>query len=299
MNYSLCFLFVSTLLGACTTQSAHPLQELESKITDRLSSVEGEFAVAFLDLDNNDTLLIQSAKVFHAASTMKTPVMIEVYKQASEGIFDLTDSIEINTNFKSIADGSKFELPASSDSEKTLYDHVGEKRTIAALTYDMIIRSSNLATNLIIELVGPDNVTQTMRELGARDLTVRRGVEDLLAYEQGIINTTTAYDLMLIYAALAKGEVVSESASTEMIDILMDQEFNHVIPAKLPAGVRVAHKTGSITSLQHDSGIVYLPNGKSYVLVLLSHKLGSREEAVEAMADVSKMIYDHKSGLND
>jgi beta-lactamase class A len=235
--------------------------------------------------------LINAAQVFHAASTMKTPVMIEVYKQAAAGKFALTDSIEIKTRFTSIADGSTFDLPADSDSEKTLYEHVGDKRTIAALTYEMIIKSSNLATNLIIELVGADQVTASMRDFGVKDLTVRRGVEDLRAYEEGIINTTTAYDLMLIYSMLAKGELVDQSACTEMIDILMDQEYNHVIPAKLPSDVRVAHKTGSITALQHDGGIVYIPDGNYYILVILSSNLEDRSEAVDMMAEVSRKIY--------
>lgn len=295
--YAMCLLLLP--LAACQGDKPGPLDELRSAITNRLAQTEGEYAVAFMDLDNGDTLLINPRAVFHAASTMKTPVMIEVYKQADEGIFNLTDSIRIKTTFTSIADGSTFELPVDTDSETTLYEHVGENRTIAALTYDMIIKSGNLATNLIVELVDPAKVTQTMRELGAEDLTVRRGVEDLKAYERGIINTTTAYDLMLIYEKLARGELVSERASREMVDILMDQQFNHVIPAKLPEDVVVAHKTGSITALQHDGGIVFLPGGRSYVLVLLSHKLSSRDEGANALADVSKIIYDYKVKQND
>ncbi len=299
MKHLYSLIFLSLFVTGCQQEKPDPLDNLKAEIESVLSETEGEFAVAFLDLDNSDTLLINAGQVFHAASTMKTPVMIEVYKQAAAGDFNLNDSIQIKTTFTSIADGSSFELPSNTDSETSLYEHVGESRTIAALTYDMIINSSNLATNLMVELVDPARVTQTMRELGAEDLTVLRGVEDLKAYEEGLINTTTAYDLMLIYAKLAKGELVSESASAEMIDILMDQEFNHVIPARLPDDIRVAHKTGSITALQHDSGIVFLPGGKSYVLVLLSHKLGSREEGVNALAEVSKMIYDYKVQQDD
>ena len=132
-----------------------------------------------------------------------------------------------------------------------------------------------------------------MRELGAPDIQVLRGVEDIKAYEQGLSNSTTAYDLMAIYEKLALEEVVSAQASNEMIDILFDQKFNEIIPAHLPEGVKVAHKTGVITGVHHDSGIVFLPDGRKYVLVLLSRELGDFDAGTAKMADVSKIIYDY------
>ncbi len=96
----------------------------------------------------------------------------------------------------------------------------------------MIIRSSNLATNMVIELVNARNVTQTMRELGAKDMQVLRGVEDDKAFEKGLNNTTTAYDLMLIFEKIAQGKAVDSAASEEMVNILLKQEFNDIIPAR-------------------------------------------------------------------
>jgi beta-lactamase class A len=247
--------------------------------------------VAFKDLQTGEEILINEKEFFHAASTMKTPVMIEVYKQAAEGKFSLGDSVVIKNEFKSIVDSSTYQLDSADDSEKTLYTQVGTKRTISALVYDMIIVSSNLATNMIIEQVDAKKVTATMRELGAMDIEVLRGVEDSKAYEKGINNRVTAYDLMLIFEKIAKGAAVSASASDQMIKILLDQQFNEVIPAKLPKDVKVAHKTGWITGLQHDSGIVFLPNGRKYVLVILSRKLENEKAAVESMAKVSEMLY--------
>ncbi len=281
------------LFSGCAEEDK--METLRKSIEARLEGVEGNFAVAYLDRDKGDTLLINSRRIFHAASTMKTPVLIEIYKQAYEGKFSLTDSIEIKTNFNSIADGSEYILPSTSDSETSLYVMVGKKKTIASLTYDMVIMSSNLATNIIMELVGAENVTNSMRDLGAKDIQVLRGVEDLKAYEEGINNTTTAYDLMLIFSAIADGKVVGEGASAEMIDILMNQQFNHIIPAKLPRNVKVAHKTGSITGVQHDTGIVYLPNGESYILILLSSDLKDQKAGEEALADISRIIYDFKT----
>jgi beta-lactamase class A len=157
----------------------------------------------------------------------------------------------------------------------------------------MIISSSNLATNMVIELVNARHVTQTMRQLGANRIQVLRGVEDTKAFEKGFNNITTANDLMVIFEKMARGEIVDSAASQAMINILLNQQFNEIIPARLPKDVKVAHKTGNISHVQHDSGIVFLPNGKKYVLVLLSKNLQNEEQAKKAMAEVSEMIYQY------
>lgn len=267
--------------------------ELNKEVTEILSREKGTFAVAFKDLQTGETLFINEREIFHAASTMKTPVMIEVFHQAREGRFSLNDSVVLKNEFHSIVDQSIFSLSAADDSEQELYKHLGEKRTIDALMYDMIISSSNLATNMIIELVDASKVTQTMRGLGAYDIQVLRGVEDNKAYEKGMNNVTTAYDLMILFEAIANHELVSEEASERMEKILLDQRFNEIIPAHLPSEVKVAHKTGNIAGVQHDSGIVILPDGRKYVLVLLSKDLEDEDYAINAMAEVSKKIYEH------
>jgi beta-lactamase class A len=224
---------------------------------------------------------------------MKTPVLIELYKQSEAGTFSMSDSIRVKNEFYSIVDSSLYSLSVDDDSESELYSVLGSKRTIADLAYDMIIVSSNLATNLVIDLVDARKVTQSMRELGAPDIQVLRGVEDIKAYELGMSNTTTAYDLMAIYEKIAQGEAVSQEASEAMIDILLDQKFNDIIPAHLPEEVKVAHKTGSITGVHHDSGIVFLPDGRKYVLVLLSKELQDFAAGTALLAEVSKLVYDY------
>jgi len=271
-------------------------QEVIEQINKEFATQAGTFAVAFKDLSTGETILINEKETFHAASTMKTPVMIEVYKQAAEGKFSFDDSITIKNRFKSIVDSSEFQLYPIDDSDKELYKEIGNKRTLRELVYDMIIVSSNLATNMIIELVDAKNVTQTMRSMGAQDIQVLRGVEDSKAYQQGLSNTTTAYDLMLIFSKIASGEAVSEAASNDMITTLLDQRFNSIIPAHLPAGVKVAHKTGEITGVRHDSGIVLLPDGRKYVLVLLSKNLNNVDAATKAMANVSEILYKYVTG---
>jgi beta-lactamase class A len=281
---------MSIVLSTCTTQDT-----LRQRVERELSSVDGEFAVAFLDLSTGEQLLINAREHFHAASTMKTPVMIEVFKEANEGKLSLDDSIEVKNVFHSIVDGSTFSLESAGDSTR-IHQQIGKKRTLYSLVYDMIIYSSDLATNLVIERVGAKQVTATMRDLGAMDIQVLRGVEDNKAFDKGLNNSVTAYDQMLIMSKLAKGEVVSPAASAAMLDILFDQRYREIIPSKLPAGVRVADKRGWIAGLEHDCAMVELPDGRRYILILLSRNLADREKGIDAMANVSRMFYDHVVG---
>ncbi len=267
------------------------LESIKSAIEAKLKTVEGEFALAFKDLQTGKTLFINEKENFHAASTMKTPVMIEVYKQAKAGKFKLTDSILVKNEFKSIVDGSPYSMDIADDSGDGMYKMIGKKMTIYDLTYQMIIVSSNLATNILIDLVDAKNANQSMRALGAKDIQVLRGVEDQKAFDKGLSNTTTAYDLMVIFEKIAQNKVIDKKSCEEMRKILFDQKFNEIIPEKLPKTVKVAHKTGSITGVQHDSGIVYLPDGRKYVLVLLSKKLKNADAGVKVLAEVSEMIY--------
>jgi beta-lactamase class A len=254
--------------------------------------VQGIFAVAFESLDGKAHLFLNEKMMFHAASTMKTPVMIEVFKQSREGRFSLDDILVVRNEFKSIVDGSSFQLDLKDDSDDSMYKKLGAKASIRELLRQMITVSSNLATNLLMDLAEARNVTATMRSLGASDIEVLRGVEDGKAFEKGLNNRTTAFDLLLIMKAISAGKAVDTAASQEMLEILLKQKFNELIPSLLPADVRVAHKTGNITGVEHDSGIVLLPDGRRYVLVILSKELKDVEAGKKAIALISKRIFD-------
>lgn len=278
-----CFLILVVIF------SCEKKPDITKQLTDTLSQTKGNFALAFRDLQTGEEILINEHRMFHAASTMKTPVMIEVYKQAAAGKFSMSDSILIKTEFNSIVD-STFSLTPTDDSETELYAMVGKKWPISDLVYKMIILSSNLATNLLIELVDAKNVTQSMRDLGANEILVLRGVEDGKAFRAGLNNRTSAYDLMLIFAKIGEGKL---TGSDEMMKTLLDQKFNEIIPANLPSDVKVAHKTGWITGLNHDSGLIILPDGRQYVLVLLSDEVEDETAAKKNMATASKMVFDY------
>ena len=290
---------LSLLLFLCCTKNETPrsltITDLELQILDSIHHHEGLFSIAFQSLDSSShAIFINKRAIFHAASTMKTPVMIEVFKQVEDGNLSLDDSLEVTNTFKSIVDSSWFELKVNEDSEQELYQFIGGKVTVGQLVEAMITKSSNLASNILIDKLGARQITETMALLGADQMKVLRGVEDIKAFNLGLSNSTTAQSLMLIYLKLANGEVVSQEASTAMIEVLKRQEFNDVIPAHLPNDVVVAHKTGHISGVQHDSGIVYLPDGRSYVLILLSKEIPDIDKGTRLLQNISKIIYDYE-----
>lgn len=269
------------------------IDDLKILVENEFASIDGNFAVAFRDLTKSENeILINEKDVFHAASTMKTPVMMELFKQANENKFRLTDSILIKNEFKSIVDGSLYSMNIERDGGENFYKHIGTKQPIIDLIVDMIIYSGNLCTNILIELADANKVNQTMRSIGAKDIRVLRGVEDMKAFDSGLNNTTTAFDLMIIFQTLAEGSFISQKACDEMIEILLQQKHRTKISALLPEDVRVANKTGSITGVNHDSGIVFLPDGRKYVLVILSKNLSDMKAGSDAIAKVSRLIYD-------
>ena len=268
------------------------VEEVRRDIENIVKPVDGTFAVAFESLDGKGRLFLNEKMMFHAASTMKTPVMIEVYRQSKTGAFSLDDNLVVSNEFKSIVDGSSYQLDLKDDSDDSMYKKLGAKVSIRELLHHMTTVSSNLATNLLMDLVGAKQVTATMRSLGASDIEVLRGVEDGKAFDKGLNNRTTALDLLVIMRAIARGEAVDSAASQEMLEILLDQKFNELIPRLLPPDVRVAHKTGSITGVEHDSGVVLLPDGRKYVLVILSKDLKDVEAGKKAIALVSRRVYD-------
>lgn len=292
MRYAWLFFIVLSAGRLASAQIKASMNDLKNSIIEELNAQKGQFAVAFYNLSNNRSLAINGDTIFHAASTMKTPVMVEIFRQADAGVFSLKDALLIKNEFTSIVDGSLYHLSPGDDSDSEIYQMAGQKMRIYDLMYRMIIHSSNLATNLAIDLVGAKNVMKTMKQMGVKKMKVLRGVEDQKAYDLGMNNVTTANDLKKLFLAIAKGKAVNRAASDSMIQILEDQKHNEIIPALLPKDVKVAHKTGSITGVHHDGGIVFLPDGKKYILVLLSKNLTDEKAAIQAMAKVSKLVYD-------
>lgn len=288
------FFFIGIAVNGQNLKENSKLSRLKEKLESEIQASKGTFAVAFKEINNDaNQLLINGDEVFHAASTMKTAVMVEVFKQAILGKVSLDDTLLVRNEFKSIVDGSVFSLDVKADGDDQIYSLIGKKRRIYDLVYDMITVSSNLATNLLIDLVSPANVTKTMEEYDLHGIKVLRGVEDIKAYELGLNNTVTATDLMKLYELISTNKILTDRSCEEMIKILLDQKFNEKIPKYLPDNVKVAHKTGSISKVEHDSGVIFLPDGRKYVLVVLSKDLDNNEKGIETIARISKLIYDY------
>lgn len=237
-----------------------------------------------------DSLVHDGDARFHAASTMKVPVMIQVYRDADERRLGLGDRVAVVNRFASLVDGSPYALDADDDSDSTLYRRVGGRVRVRELVELTITVSSNLATNILIDRVGAARAQAAARSLGAEAIEVRRGVEDGKAFRAGINNTTSARDLGALFMALAEGRAASPRASREMLAVLERQRFNEGIPAGLPAGARVAHKTGWITATHHDGGVVTLRGGRRFVLVVLTRGIPEERDSARLMADIARLV---------
>jgi beta-lactamase class A len=282
-------IFGLIVLGASSWSS--DMDSLRKAVEAEIAGSGTEVSLAFKDLQTGETLFIREKDMVHAASTMKVPVLIEVFKQAEDGKFRLDDRIVIKNEFHSIVDSSPFSLNKDDDSDPEIYGLIGTSLTIRELAERMITVSSNLATNILIELVRPEKVMSTLELLGVRRMRVLRGVEDGKAFEKGWNNQTDAYDLMLVMEAIASGKAGSLLSCREIVLILEKQKFRDGIPAGLPPGLQVGNKTGSITGMEHDAAIVFPPGRGPYILVVLTRGVKSSEEGEKLIARLSRLIY--------
>lgn len=272
-------------------QNSRPeTSQLQDQLRRIIASSGAEVAVTYRTLDGKSELLLDADKPFHAASTMKVPVMIELFRQVQAGALSLDESLPIRNQFRSIVDGSPYALSEGDDSDSDVYAAVGTSLTLGKLCELMITVSSNFAANLLIERLGVDNIRRTVTSLGAEGMQVLRGVEDQKAFDKGMNNTTTARGLMVLLERLAHGTAVGPDADKKMIDILERQKFNDAIPAGVPAGTAVAHKTGNITRIHHDAAIVFAP--RPYILVVLVRGIEDQKRSAALIADLSRATYE-------
>jgi beta-lactamase class A len=282
---------VAVLPTLAAQQHVSPhVANLDRQLRSAIAASGAEVSLAFKTLDGRSEVLIDAERPFHAASTMKVPVLIELFKQAEAGKLSLEDSLVIRNEFRSIVDNSPYKLSEGADSDKGIYAAIGNALTLRQLCEAMITVSSNFATNLLIERLGIDNIRATVAAMGAEGMHVLRGVEDQKAFDKGLNNSTTARGLLVLFEKLGRGTAVSRKADAEMVEILKRQKFNTAIPAGLPSGIAVAHKTGNITKIHHDAGIVYAK--RPYVLVILVRGVQDINQSAALMAQLSKAVYE-------
>lgn len=271
------------------------IDSLARRIDSLVAAVPGaEVAVAFMDLGSNDTLFRNADVVYHAASTMKIPVMMEILRSSEAGRLPLDQEILLVNQFASIMDDSPYAI--DEDSDTAIYSRIGERFTVRELMRRMIVYSSNLATNALIALVGAERVNAMAASLGARNTRVLRGVQDLKAFDAGMNNTLTARDLAILLRSVEDRVAVSPTAAVAMRDLLLAEEGNRRIRAGVPTGVPVASKTGEITAHYHDSAIVYPPGRPPYVLVVLTRGIAEDADGEGLIAEVSRAVWSHVTG---
>ena len=250
-------------------------------------------AVAVHDLETGFEFRYHPDRWFHAASTIKVPILLGAFAAIDRGELLPHSRVHVRNRFLSIVENIPFRVESDRDANSAVHSAIGKMMRVDELAYHMITTSSNLATNLLLGVIGSDAVNQTLRELDVEQgIELRRGVEDELAFEKGINNRVTADGLLRILVLLAEGKAFSPALSRRMMDILHGQEFNQGIPARLPKGARVAHKTGEISTVAHDAGVVYLPKRKPYVVVILTQWDQADSGRSRTIAAISHAIYE-------
>jgi beta-lactamase class A len=269
--------------------------DLSSTFNEEVERLSAEsnaraIAVAAHDFESGLGFSLRGDRWFHAASTIKVAVLLAVFRAADEGRLHLDDSLHVRNRFISAADGSSFRLSPDSDAMPELYQLVGRTAKISTLAEGMIAASSNLATNLLLDFIGVEYARKVLRNARVDGVELRRGVEDHVAHDRGINNEVTADGLVRLLSAV-RGDFLRNESKEQAIRILLEQRFNSMLPARLPAHAAVAHKTGEISTACHDMGIVYLPEREPYIAVILTEFDSEGNGRREIVAAISEAIY--------
>ena len=254
-----------------------------------------DLGISFYDAETTIQWSYNADTYFHAASTMKLAVLLGVLRQVDRGELQLDAPVHVRNRFTSIVNQEPFMLDLGRDADPDVYGHLGKTLTVKELAYWMIVRSSNLATNLLVDVVGIPTIQLALDELEIDGVKVLRGVEDSRAFDAGLNNEVTANGLLKLLRLIADHRAYSENACEVMLEILLDQQYRSGIPAGLPKAARVAHKTGNISTVHHDAGIVYLDGRKPYVLVILT-SFAAEQGRGTAVAEVSRDIFNTLAG---
>jgi beta-lactamase class A len=274
--------------------------DVSRRLNDQLERLAAEskaraIAVALHDFETDFRFSLRGDRWFHAASTIKVAVLLAVFRAADERRLGLDDSLHVRNRFFSPADGTIFHVSPDRDATPELYATIGRTAKISALAHAMICGSSNLATNLLLDFVSVEYARIVLREAQVHGIELRRGVEDHAAHERGINNEATADGLLCLLSAI-RGNFLTNESKQQVIQILLEQRFNSMIPAGLPPHAIVAHKTGEISTACHDFGIVYLPEREPYIAAILTEFDPDQEGRRETVASISGAIYGSLQG---
>jgi len=252
--------------------------------------------ISFYDGETTIQWAYNGDHYFHAASTMKLAVLLGVMREVERGDLTLDAPVHIRNRFTSIVNQEPFMLDLGRDADPDVYGHLGKTLSVRELAFWMITKSSNLATNLLVDIVGIANIQQALDELEIDGVKILRGVEDQAAFHAGLNNEVTANGLLKLLRIIADRRAYSPESSEEMLKIMLEQQYRSGIPAGLPKAARVAHKTGNISTVHHDAGIIFLEGREPYVLVVLT-QFAAETGRGTAVAEVSRDIFNTLSHM--
>lgn len=288
-------------MTATATATTDALGERVARIAEEAGAQR--VACAWYDYDTGREWDLHGDDWFHAASTIKVPILLGVFGAAHRGELVLDSRVHVRNRFYSVADGKPFRVESGRDANSEVHRQLGRTMKVNDLAYHMIVTSSNLATNLLVDLLGIDEIRRGVRELGVTGVDLRRGVEDERAWEAGHNNRVTAKGLISVLRPIEEGTafrsdddreaLLGVELSARMLEILHDQEFRSGIPAGVPGDARVANKTGEISTVAHDAAIVYLPERKPYCITVLTQWEPGASGRSDTIARISRAVYEH------
>jgi beta-lactamase class A len=253
-------------------------------------------AVALYDYETDARWARHGDRWFHSASTIKVAVLFALFGAVDAGRFTLDSRVHVRNRFFSIVDGAPFRVAAARDGDRDIHAAIGKTMRVEDLARQMIVTSSNLATNLLVDLVGVEAAQQMLARHGIAGIELVRGVEDEKAFEASFNNRVTANGLVSLFRTIHESRGLSPDSSSRMLDILFGQEFRTGIPAGIPPDVRaqsrIANKTGEISVAAHDAGLVFLPDRKPYALAVLTECDAATNNRMERVARVSSVVYE-------
>lgn len=272
-----------TTLGNSTVSDSKPLAEqirvknnqLEPLVSQALLNTKGSYSVAISNITTGESYMQNEHRQYQAASLYKLWVMATVFQQIEQGKMQEDDPLPAD-----VAELNKRFLIASESAELT------EGRldfTVGSALRQMITISHNYAALALTAKVRLSTIAEFLEESGLHESQVSRSDSPPL---------TTASDVALFFTKLLNGDFANEENTAKMIELLKAQRLNNKLPRYLPDGTVIAHKTGELGLFSHDGGIVYLPNGNQYIIVVMSETLYPAS-AEERIGQISRNVYEY------
>lgn len=252
---------------------------LESEIRKKCDDFEGEAGVIIKDLKKGWQININQDKLFPSASLVKIPIMFACFYAVNEGKISLGETLKLNASDRVLGSG---DLKAAG---------VGVEFTVEKLIELMISESDNTAANMLIGRIGFDSLNGYFKKMGLKETNICRKMMDFESRSEGKENFTTPSDLTNLLDGIYKGRLINKTYSQIGLEFLKEQRINDRIPAKLPADIMVAHKTGLENGVCHDAGIVFSSKGDFLICVLTSHRNKTAKPAKNFIAQIAFLAY--------